>query len=83
MFGNVELEDDEISWDFMLEAYEPLCVVLVAMIASYICLDRRSQGFPVGWGWTLQLTMEEGIHFSCGVCLLGHLYPGFPSFPQV
>ena len=53
MFCNEDLEDDEISWDFMLEACEPLPAVLMRMIASCIFPDRRLRGFPIGWGHKL------------------------------
>ena len=58
----------------MLEAYDPLPIVLVGMIASYVCLEKRSRDFPVGWGWILCLMMEDGTHYAWGVCLLAHLY---------
>ena len=47
MFGNEDLEDDEINGDFILEAYEPFPIVIEGMIAGYICLDRRSRDFLV------------------------------------
>ena len=74
IFSDEELDEDEISWSFMLETYEPLPVVLAGMITRHICPDRRSRGFPVGWGWTLHSILEEGTHYAWGVCVLAHLY---------
>ena len=37
IFSDDELDEDEISWSFMLETYEPLPIVLTGMIARRIC----------------------------------------------
>ena len=74
MFSADELDEDEISWSFMLEEYEPLPTVLVSMIAGYICPNRRSRCFPFGWGQTLHSMLEDGTCYAWGVCLLAHLY---------
>ena len=50
MFRDEDIDEQEIHWGLMLEAYDPLPAVLVGMIVGYICLDKRLKGFPVGCG---------------------------------
>lgn len=53
IFGDDEIDETEISWEDMVDFYEPLSIVLAGAIRGYVCPDWRSHGFVVGWGQTL------------------------------
>lgn len=56
--------------------YAPLLSVLAGFIGRFLCPDRRSKGFSVGWGLVLEEMVTQGWRFAWGSAMLAHLYRG-------
>ncbi|XP_059065566.1 protein MAIN-LIKE 1-like [Cryptomeria japonica] len=67
----------EIPWQEFLDLdYAPLPSVLAGFIGGFLCPDRRSKGFSVGWGLVLEEMVTQDRRFAWGSTMLAHLYRG-------
>ncbi|XP_059074222.1 protein MAIN-LIKE 2-like isoform X1 [Cryptomeria japonica] len=65
----------EIPWQEFLDLdYAPLPSVLAGFIGGFLCPDRRSKGFSMGWGLVLEDMVTQGRRFAWGSAMLAHLY---------
>ncbi|XP_057861147.2 protein MAINTENANCE OF MERISTEMS-like [Cryptomeria japonica] len=65
----------EIPWQEFLDLdYAPLPSVLAGFIGGFLCLDRRSKRFSVGWGLVLEQMVTQGRRFAWGSAMLAHLF---------
>lgn len=50
IFGDESIFEGDIRWEDMIMYYETLPIILAGLIGGFICPNRRSQGFIIGWG---------------------------------
>lgn len=62
----------EIPWEVM--DYDELTIVLWSVVVGLLILDRRTHGFPVGWGRVIHDMIVHRWVFEWGPCLLATLY---------
>lgn len=62
----------EIPWEVM--DYDDLTIVLCNIVAGPVILDRRTHGFPIGWGRLIHDMIVHRCVFVWGPCLLATLY---------
>lgn len=70
----VYIQDGSIMWEEIAALYEPLPIVLLAIIRGLLCPDRQSHGLAMGWGWVIECMVTDGTRYAWGPCVLSHLY---------
>jgi len=67
VFDDPELVGQVIPWQDIYDCYDYFPGIVAGLIGGVVCPDRRSHGFPIGWGRIMERMLTEGTRYAWGV----------------